>query len=155
MSNMQPGQNDLTPAGDPAGQDEQVGGAQEHSVGGDPQVGEAMSTESESPVRESGAEAEAALRDEKNDTSTDESREARSDGDPRNEDEGDRRQREDDFAAQHDPDNHDTSAGKEFRQRGDLITEGGRAMVVDHDGNYVDAGDASRLSGDSATGDKA
>lgn len=176
MSTMQPGQSpqsDLTGTGEPVGQDEQVGGAQEHSVDSDPQVGEATSTESDSRVRESGAESQSALR-EQNDSddrdrtdrdmsddrdrrdvgdSRDGERDSDSDydGDPRIEDDKDRRRREEDFAAEHDPSQHDVAAGDEFRQRGDVVADGDRAKAVDGEGRYIDAGEASGLSDGSAT----
>ncbi|WP_040162015.1 sunset domain-containing protein [Mobilicoccus massiliensis] len=59
--------------------------------------------------------------------------------------------RAEEFAAEHDPADHDVRAGEEFRQRGDLIAdEDGHAKAVDAEGHYVDAGDAEQLAGGTA-----
>ncbi|MDO5628102.1 MAG: hypothetical protein Q4G43_07255 [Mobilicoccus sp.] len=56
------------------------------------------------------------------------------------------RRRAEEFAREHDPANHDISAGEEFRQRGDIVVDGDRAKVMDDDGQYRDAGDPQAVA---------
>ena len=51
--------------------------------------------------------------------------------DPRFESDEDRQAREDAFAAEHDPEQHDLSAGEEFRQAGDWTAEDGKLTADD------------------------
>lgn len=51
--------------------------------------------------------------------------------DPRFESEEDKRAREEAFAAEHDPEQHDLSAGEEFRQAGDWTAEDGKLTADD------------------------
>ena len=51
--------------------------------------------------------------------------------DPRFESDEDRRAREDAFAAEHDPEQHDLSAGEEFRQAGDWTADDGKLTADD------------------------
>lgn len=50
----------------------------------------------------------------------------------------DRQRREEEFAAEHDPEQHDIAAGEEFRQRGDWTAdEAGGPQIQDHEGHVV------------------
>lgn len=209
---QQPGSNPENNAdqgaglGQPAGQDQQVGAAQERSDR-DVSVVQDSDLDTGSVARDSGAEQERDLQERRGDdtrlTDRDErthendgdrerraSDDSRLDGDGRREgddrregdtaeglpssqraserptadddetgasdqgdveDEADRKRREEEFAREHDPANHDVAAGEEFRQRGDIISDDGRAKAVDAEGRYVDAGDASGLADGSAT----
>lgn len=53
------------------------------------------------------------------------------DDDPRVESDEERRAREEAFAAEHDPDDHDVAAGEEFRQAGDWTAETGKLTEDD------------------------
>lgn len=53
----------------------------------------------------------------------------------------DRRKREEEFAREHDPDNHEIAAGEEFRQPGDWTAEDtGGPMDQDADGAIIEGG---------------
>ena len=56
---------------------------------------------------------------------------ARSEDDPRVETDEEKRAREEAFAAEHDPEQHDLSAGEEFRQAGDWTAEDGKLTEDD------------------------
>lgn len=59
------------------------------------------------------------------------------------------------FAREHDPEQHDLSAGEEFRQRGDWTAdEAGGPQVFDADGNLVEDPDSTDQQQDSS-GDRA
>jgi hypothetical protein len=68
--------------------------------------------------------------------------------DPRFESDEDRQAREDAFAAEHDPEQHDVAAGQEFRQAGDWTAEDGKLteddVVSEDDGEQ--GADGRRLS---------
>lgn len=72
--------------------------------------------------------------------STDQSTDERDDHDEREEqtDEGDRADAAEEFAREHDPAEHDVSAGEQFRQRGDWTAEDADGpQVWDAEGNLV------------------
>lgn len=55
-----------------------------------------------------------------------------------------RQQAAEEFAAEHDPANHDLSAGEEFRQRGDWTADkAGEPQVWDSDGNLVEGSESA------------
>lgn len=67
--------------------------------------------------------------------------------DPRFESDEDRQAREDAFAAEHDPEQHDLSAGEEFRQAGDWTAEDGKLTADDDVSGDGEGGvDGRRLS---------
>lgn len=67
--------------------------------------------------------------------------------DPRFESDEDRQAREDAFAAEHDPEQHDLSAGEDFRQAGDWTAEDGKLTADDDVSGDGEGGvDGRRLS---------
>lgn len=81
--------------------------------------------------------------------------EAKGDEDPREEEsEEDKRRREEEFAAEHDPADHDISAGEEFRQPGDWTAEeAGGEQKWDADGNLVEGSHPGEPDGPVGEGD--